>query len=104
MQKIGPEERAGIYVPMDGRTIAGPTGPKEYAHYGDGGLSWIVPYMAGAYALAAQVDPGITPERFRSLAMKTGRTIQTSVKGQSVSLGPILDMPALIQALRKKKA
>jgi hypothetical protein len=35
-----------------------------------------VPYAAGAYALAAQVAPDITPEQFWSLALKTGRHVQ----------------------------
>jgi hypothetical protein len=94
---------AGIYVPMDARTTASPTGVKDYAHYGLGGPSWTVPYLAGAYALAAQVAPDITPKRFRELAVKTGRTIQTTVNGQPVEMGAILDVPALIQALREGK-
>jgi hypothetical protein len=84
---------------MDARATASPTGKGEYAFYGDGGWSWAIPYIAGMYALAAQVDPQITPERFWALALKTGRTIETKDGGKTGSLGPILDPVALIAAL-----
>jgi hypothetical protein len=50
------------------------------------------------YALAAQVDPAITPEQFWSLAMKTGKTVELEYDGQTVPLGPIIDPVALIDA------
>ncbi len=90
-----------LLVPMDGRTTASPTGKDEYAFYGEGGWSWSIPYIAGMYALAAQVDPEITPERFWALAMKTGRTILVSYEGRSLDLGPILAPTQLIEALRR---
>jgi hypothetical protein len=81
-----------LLVPMDARTTASPTGKDGYAFYAEGGVSWAIPYIAGMYALAAQVDPKITPERFWALAMKTGRT---------GSLGPILDPAHLVEALQR---
>jgi hypothetical protein len=88
-----------LLVPMDARTTASPTGKTEYAFYGDGGWSWAIPYIAGVYALAAQVDPKITPERFWALALKTGRTIEAKDGEKTISLGPILDPVTLIAAL-----
>jgi hypothetical protein len=90
-----------LLVPMDARVTASPTGKNEYAFYGEGGWSWAIPYIAGAYALAAQVDPKITPERFWALAMKTGRTVRVSHESRSLDLGPILDPVQLIEALRR---
>jgi hypothetical protein len=90
-----------LLVPMDLRATASPTGKDEYAFYAEGGWSWAVPYIAGAYALAAQVDPKITPERFWALAMKTGRTVAVKDGERSISLGPILDPARLIEALRR---
>ncbi len=90
-----------LLVPMDVRATASPSGMDEYAFYGDGGWSWAIPYIAGAYALAAQVDPKITPERFWALAMKTGRMLPVSREGKSLDLGPILDPAQLIEALRR---
>ena len=61
-----------------------------------------MPYIAGVYALAAQVDPAITPGRFRDLAMQTGRTVQIRRGGKQYSLGPIIDPVALIAALERR--
>lgn len=90
-----------LLVPMDVRATASPTGKDEYAFYGEGGWSWAIPYIAGAYALAAQVDPKITPERFWALAMKTGRTVRGAQDSKAFELGPILDPAHLIEALRR---
>lgn len=81
---------------MDARAIASRNGSDEYTFYRRGGWSWAIPYLAGAYALACQVDPSMTPDRFWALAMKTGRTIQVTREGQSYRLGPILDPPAFL--------
>ena len=89
-----------LYVTMNSRTTASPTGAGDYVFYPEGGMSWSVPYLAGMYALAAQVDPAITPENFLSLALATGRTVFNS---QSLFLGPILDPAALIAALQGGK-
>jgi hypothetical protein len=90
-----------LLIPMDSRTTASPCAADEYVFYRQGGWSWSIPYIAGTYALAAQVDPNITPERFWSLAIKTGRKIEIEHAGEMVSLGPILDPLALIDALQK---
>jgi len=89
-----------LLVPMDSRTTASPTGTNEYVFYADGGWSWSIPYIAGVYALAAQVEPNVTPERFWALAMKTGRTIELNYKGKKIAFGPILDAAKLIDALK----
>lgn len=89
-----------LLVPMDSRTTASPTGADEYVFYRQGGWSWAIPYIAGVYALAAQVDPTITPERFWGLAMETGRTIELEHDGKVVSLGPIIDPVTLVDALQ----
>jgi Subtilase family len=88
--------RDRLLVPMGTRTTASPTGKDEYVFYGRGGWSWAIPYIAGAYALAAQVEPNVTPDRFWALAMKTGRVVER----EDVSLGPILDPVKLIAALK----
>ncbi len=89
-----------LLVPSGSRTTASPNGADEYAFYRQGGWSWAIPYIAGVYALAAQVEPEITPERFWALAMKTGRTIVVAHDGKEFSLGPIVDPAALIEALQ----
>ncbi|MGB7539280.1 MAG: S8 family serine peptidase [Anaerolineales bacterium] len=86
-----------LWVTMDSRTTAEYSGPDDYVFSRAGGMSWSVPYVAGIYALAAQVQPDITPEQFWSLALSTGRTVWN---GQTLILGPIVDPQALIAALQ----
>jgi membrane protease YdiL (CAAX protease family) len=93
-----------LLVPMDSRTTASPTGENDYVFYRQGGWSWSIPYIAGLYALAAQVDPGITPDRFWSLALQTGREIQIKCDGESQTLGRIADPAALITALKQARS
>jgi hypothetical protein len=87
---------------MDSRTTASETGSNEYVFHRIGGYSWAIPYIAGVYALAVQVDPAITPERFWALAVQTGRTIELNYNGETMPLGPIIDPVALISTLQKK--
>lgn len=93
---------AMVLVPMDSRTTASPLGTSEYTFSRVGGLSWAIPYVAGVYALAAQVDPAITPKQFWSLALETGQTIKVNLEGQAVPLGPIIDPVALIDAVQSR--
>lgn len=89
-----------LMIPMDSRATASPTGIADYAFYRDGGWSWSIPYIAGLYALAAQVDPTITPERFWEAALETAGETSILVNGQDVTLGPMVNPPALIAALQ----
>ena len=90
-----------LLVPMDARTTASPTGLNAYVFYGEGGWSWSIPYLAGMYALAWQVHPGVTPQEFWSTALQTGKTSQIKHAGKQYSFGVILDPQALIAALQK---
>lgn len=90
-----------LLIPCDSRATASPTGTDEYVFYRIGGASWSIPYLAGVYALAAQVDPKITPDRFWDTAMKTGRTIERERDGEATRIRPILDPAAIIRALRE---
>ena len=98
-RRFAPGER--LLVPMDARATASPTGDHDYVFYASGGWSWSVPYLAGLYALACQVQPDITPELFWATALKTGRTIPRERDGASYQLGSIVDPVALIEALQK---
>jgi subtilisin family serine protease len=90
-----------LLVPMDSRTTAGAGSDDEYFFMPQGGWSWAMPYLGGLYALAAQVDPKITPERFWELAMQTGRHVTLKREDRSYSLGPVADPVALIAALER---
>ena len=62
-----------------------------------------MPYLAGVYALAAQVDPEITPERFWELALQTGRTLNITGTPGFTRLGPVLDPVGIGGELGSKK-
>lgn len=94
--------RDRLLAPMDSRTTAAPDAPNQYVFYRQGGSSWTIPCIAGVYALAAQVDPVITPEKFWSLAIETGRTIERKHGSDTYQLGPILDPVALVDALQRQ--
>jgi hypothetical protein len=96
--RFGPGER--LLVPMDARATASPTGENDYVFYANGGWSWCVPYIAGLYALACQVNPEITPENFWAAALKTGHSIPVDCGGKKVDLGTIVDPVALIHSLQ----
>jgi hypothetical protein len=91
--------RFTVLAPMDSRTTASPAGTGEYTFYRTGGLSWSMPYIAGVYALAAQTDPSVTPQKFWSLARETGSVVETEIGGRPVSLGPIINPTMLVDAL-----
>jgi hypothetical protein len=92
-----------LCVPMDGRTTASPSGPNDYVHYDNAGWSWAVPWIAGLYALACQVEPEITPEIFWAKALKTGRTIRLRGQGEDIDFGTLADPVALISELRESR-
>ncbi|MBK9924909.1 MAG: S8/S53 family peptidase [Anaerolineales bacterium] len=94
--------RQTLLVPMDSRTTASPTGVNDYAFYRQGGWSWSIPYLAGIYALTAQVKPDITPEEFWETALNTGETIQIQHADKEYEFGVILNPQALIDALKSK--
>ena len=91
-----------LYIPMDSRTTASPTGNEEYVFYRSGGLSWSIPYIAGMYALAVQTNPSITPDEFWSLALATGRSVNVIHEEKKYILGPIADPNAIIAALKNR--
>lgn len=87
-----------LRVPMDSRPTAGFTTRADYAFSRQGGWSRAIPFIAGAYALAAPVKPAVTPDEFWALALKTGRMIAIDVAGRRVPFGPIVDPASLIAA------
>jgi hypothetical protein len=92
-----------LLIPMDSRTTAGPCGEEDYVFYPEGGWSWVVPYLAGLYALACQVNPEITPEQFWEAALRTGATIPWEHAGATYSLGSIIQPIALIDAIGARR-
>lgn len=89
-----------LLAPMDSRTTASPTGTDDYVFYRQGGWSWSIPYLAGVYALAVQVDREVTPEEFWETALSTGQTIHIEHNGKDFEFGVILDPQTLIEKIK----
>ena len=82
---------APILVPMDSRTVASFSGTEDYAFFRQGGWSWAIPYVAGLYALACQVNQDVTPELFWAKAVETGDTVEIPAKAAPVMSAEELD-------------
>lgn len=89
-----------LWIPIDARTTASPTGTNDYVFYGVGGMSWAEPYLAGIYALACQVYPQLTPDQFWKLARNTGTYLDFSRNGEQIKIGPVINPSGLIKALQ----
>jgi hypothetical protein len=92
-----------ISIPMDCRTTASPLSNSDYVYYSNGGLSWSVPWLAGLYTLACQVDPKITPEEFLKVTYRTGVPSLFKADGDALqNFGNIANPTKLINVLKKK--
>jgi hypothetical protein len=100
-ERFAAEQR--LLVPMDSRATASPTGHEDYVFYSSGGWSWCVPWLAGLYALACQVDPTVTPERFWTEAIQTGRNTTITHNSVEFTFGTLADPVALIEKLESAK-
>lgn len=81
---------AGTHVPTDYRCVASPIGTEDYAYYTVGGASWAVPYVAGLYALALEVKPGLSFDSFTAAVQRTAAPIPGGKGG-----GKVIDAVAL---------
>lgn len=90
-----------LLVPMDSRTTASQAGVNDYVFYRTGGWSWSIPYIAGLYALACQVKPGITPEVFWNKALETGDSLIVKKERKEFRLERIVNPWKLIMSLKE---
>lgn len=91
-----------LLTPMDGRTVAGPQGREAYSFYQNGGMSWVMPYVAGLYALAWQAKPGVSFAEFTKAARDTAHPAVWQYEGERHPFGMALDPPALIARLENR--
>lgn len=99
-EKAGVKIDEVLLIPMDSRTTASPTDSKDYVFYREGGWSWSIPYVAGLYALACEVNPEVTPEIFWSTALKTGDTIKVQNSGKEYEMKKVVNPVKLMEALK----
>lgn len=89
-----------LFLPMDCRTYAGITGEKSYVNDTSGGLSWVVPYLAGLYALAYQVNTSITPETFIEKAIETSDSQVVENEGKPFTIKYLINPIRLIEEIQ----
>jgi len=89
-----------LFAPISSRTHASPTGKREYAFGRHGGLSQTVPYIAGVYALACQVEPEIAPDEFWRLVMETGHDITVEREDLNKPVCKVINPMGLIEVLQ----
>jgi subtilase family protein len=89
-----------IFVPMDSRCFASPTGNNDYVFNRIGGCSWTVPYVAGLYALACQVNENVTPETFWKEASNTADILKYN---NEEKLGLLVNPKNLLEKIEKLK-
>ncbi len=76
-------------------------GEEEYAYAPWGGMSSIVPYVAGLYALACQADSSITFEKFSEIANYTAIETEYISEQYGKQKFRLIDLNAIIGKLIK---
>ena len=62
------KRKTEIVVPSDYRTMASSWNKEgQYMYNGRGGISWSVPYLAGLFALALQINPDMKQEKLAEI-------------------------------------
>lgn len=89
-----------LFVPMDSRTTASCTGNESYAYYAIGGWSWSIPYIAGVYAMACQVNPDITYDEFWKTSLDTADTVDFQYKDKEYSIPKIICPEKIMDAIK----
>ena len=107
-------ENGSLYINSGNRTVPDPESPDTFRHDYVGSISWGVPVVAGYYTLACQADTSMTPQKFKELASKTARIIESTnpvVNNCFLNIGrtkettkiKMIDIKALLQAIEQEK-
>ncbi|MBR1776190.1 S8 family serine peptidase [bacterium] len=94
------EKEKTLLIPGEFRTVAGQF--NDYRYEGaDGGESWTVPYLAGCFALAKQVNPNIEYGEFYATALETADDCYNYDDNNYI--GRIINPQRLISTIQKNK-
>ena len=93
------EKGKNLLIPGEYRTVAGQY--NDYRYEGaDGGESWTIPYLAGCFALAKQINPNITYDEFYMLTLKTADDCHNY--DDSGYIGKIINPQKLISVIQNE--
>lgn len=93
---IKPEhyDQLPIIIPSDHRTFASSWQKLGgYEYNGKGGISWSVPYLAGIFTMALQINPNLTQEELVNLVIDNTHINKNGLK--------IINPKKIIQAIKK---
>lgn len=93
-RNAAPKEKNTIFAPASFRTTAQEytEGEYIYTHWGEGGLSWSVPYAAGVLALGWQVNPDLDARVMKDLLLASAWVNEDGCR--------MIDPPAFIELVR----
>ena len=93
-RNTAPNDESLLFAPSSFRTTAQEyyEGQYLYTHWGEGGLSWSVPYVAGVLALGWQVNPDLDAQTMKDLLFESAW-----VNGRGCHM---IDPPAFIELVR----
>ncbi|MCX6731418.1 MAG: hypothetical protein NTX55_00275 [Candidatus Parcubacteria bacterium] len=72
--------KLSITIPSDYRTMASQKGNDKYMYCGKGGMSWSVPYLAGLFALALQVNPNLKQKEIVEIINESATTNKNGLR------------------------
>ena len=88
-----------VFVPSGSRVNAFSDSPDSYEFSTGGGLSSVVPYIAGVYALAKQVKPDLEIDEFITLVSETALSNMFEYKKIKYSIRKIINPVGIINGL-----
>ena len=93
----GSFDKVSIFVPTCPRTSAEEydEGKCTYAYWGEGGLSWAIPYAAGVLAMGWQVWPEASPEQMKELLLQSAYINKDGAR--------IISPPRFIKTVKKER-
>jgi beta-lactamase regulating signal transducer with metallopeptidase domain len=90
--------RGRVCAPNSPRTVAEQTeqGGFGYAYWGQGGLSWSVPYVAGVLALGKEAAPQLSAQQLKSALFESTYSLPDDLSAK------IINPVAFVEAVRRK--
>lgn len=74
---LGGYDTNRVFVPTSGVTTAANLYGANYTYWGQGGLSWAMPYVLGIYAMAKEIDQSLTKDELYQYLLDTSYKMNT---------------------------
>lgn len=95
---LGGYDTNRVFVPTAGITTAANLYGANYTYWGQGGLSWAMPYVLGIYAMAKEIDPSLTKDELYQYLL------DTSYKMNAISvIHPVAYIAKVLEKVGRKE-